>query len=142
MGACNGLEQFEYHKSMFRIDLKQKLACDRAGRFALLCGNVPLVCLPTSVYDLCMSTKLVDNKGRVMLGSAFAGRMVIIDDADPDRVIITPAIAIPEREAWLYKNEEALRLVREGLEQARKRQFSKEPPDLNADAALADTMPD
>jgi hypothetical protein len=83
-----------------------------------------------------MTTKLVDGKGRLMLGSRLAGRMVIIDDSDPEHIIITPAVAIPEKEAWLYKNEEAIRRVRGGLEQARKRRFSKSPPDL--DAALAD----
>lgn len=87
-----------------------------------------------------MSTKLVDMKGRVVLGSAFAGRMVIIDDSDPNRIVVTPAVAIPEREAWLYKNEEALRFVREGLVQARLREFSSTPPDVDADAAFAEEM--
>ena len=89
-----------------------------------------------------MTTKLVDSKGRLMLGSRLAGRMVIIDDTNPDCIVITPAVAIPEREAWLYKNEEALRRVREGLELARKGQFCKTPPDLEADAALADQFED
>ena len=88
-----------------------------------------------------MNTKLVDAKGRLMLGNQFAGRMVLIDDSDSERIVITPAVAIPEREAWLYKNEEALRLVRKGLENARARRFC-EPPDLDADAALADSIED
>jgi hypothetical protein len=87
-----------------------------------------------------MATKLVDNKGRLMLGSRLAGRMVIINDSDPDHIIITPAVAIPEREAWLYQNEEALRRVRLGLEQARAGDFCETPPDLDADAALADQI--
>ena len=87
-----------------------------------------------------MTTKLVDSKGRLMLGNKLAGRMVLVDDSDPEHIIITPAVAIPECEAWLYKNEEALRRVRAGLEQARKGQFSKSPPDLDADAALADAI--
>jgi hypothetical protein len=89
-----------------------------------------------------MTTKLVDAKGRLMLGNRLAGRMVIIDDSDPEHIIITPAVAIPEKEAWLYKNVEAIKRVRAGLEKARKRQFSKSPPDLNADAALADEIGD
>jgi hypothetical protein len=89
-----------------------------------------------------MTSKVVDNKGRVMLGSRLAGRMVIIDDSDPDCIVITPAVAIPEREAWLYKNEGALNRVRAGLEQARQGQFSAAPPDLDADAALADQLED
>ena len=88
-----------------------------------------------------MTTKLVDSKGRLMLGNRLAGRMVIIDETDPDRIVITPAVAIPEREAWLYKNEEALKRVRKGLAEARARRFC-EPPDLDADAALANSIED
>ncbi len=89
-----------------------------------------------------MTTKLVDKKGRVVLGSAFAGRMVILNDADPGRIIITPAVAIPEHEAWLYKNEEALCLVRAGLDESQNRQFSTAPPDLSADKILVDAFSD
>ena len=87
-----------------------------------------------------MTTKLIDGKGRLMLGSKLAGRMVIVDDSDPAHIVITPAVAIPEKEAWLYKNKEALESVRAGLEQARKGEFSKFPPDLDADRALADAI--
>jgi len=59
-----------------------------------------------------MTTKIIDSKGRLALGSDFAGRLVIVDDADPDKIIVTLARAIPEKEAWLYQNEEALRRVR------------------------------
>lgn len=87
-----------------------------------------------------MTTKLIDNKGRLMLGTALAGRMVIVDASDPERIVISPAVAIPEREAWLYKNKEALSRVRKGLEQARNGHFSKSPPNLDEDAALADQL--
>jgi hypothetical protein len=89
-----------------------------------------------------MTSKVVDSKGRLMLGSRLAGRMVIVDDSDPDCIVITPAVAIPEREAWLYKNEGAMNRVRAGLEQARQGRFSESPPDLDADAALADQLED
>jgi hypothetical protein len=87
-----------------------------------------------------MTTKLIDKKGRLMLGTTLAGRMVIVDDSDPDQIVISPAVAIPEREAWLYKNKEALSRVRKGLEQAREGKFSESPPDLDKDAALADQL--
>ena len=89
-----------------------------------------------------MTTKTIDSKGRLVLGSHLAGKLVIIDDSDPDRIVITPARAIPEREAWLYQNEEALRRVRRGLAQARQGDLSKSPPDLDADAALAAKLAD
>jgi hypothetical protein len=85
-----------------------------------------------------MVTKLIDKKGRLMLGAALAGRMVIVDDSDPNQIVISPAVAIPQREAWLYKNNVALGRVRKGLEQAKTGDFSESPPDLDKDAALAD----
>jgi len=34
---------------------------------------------------------------------------------------------IPKKEEWLWKNKKALRDVLEGIEQARKRKFAKDP---------------
>lgn len=84
-----------------------------------------------------MVIKLADKKGRIVLGPRFADKMVLIDDSDPDRIVVTPAVAIPEREAWLYQNQEALDLVRKGLAEAQSGKFSDNPPDLNADSELA-----
>jgi len=83
-----------------------------------------------------MTTKIVDGKGRVALGSRYIGRTVIVDDSDPERIIVTPAVVIPEREAWLYRNEKALSSVRRGLAEAQAGRFSKKSPDLDADAAI------
>ena len=88
-----------------------------------------------------MTTKTVDSRGRLLLGREYAGRMVIVDDTEPDRLVITPAVAIPEREAWLYRNPEALASVRRGLEQASKHDFV-EGPALAADAKLIAQMDD
>ena len=87
-----------------------------------------------------MTTRLADGKGRLMLGSRFANQMFLIDDGDPGRIVITPAVAVPAVEAWLYQNPSALGLVRQGLAQAKKGQFSKHPPDLKADASLAEKL--
>lgn len=89
-----------------------------------------------------MTTKTIDSKGRLALGNAFAGRLVLVDDANPDKIIITLARAIPEQEVWLYQNEEALGRVRHGLAEARKRRFSKTPPDIDGDAALTAELED
>jgi hypothetical protein len=89
-----------------------------------------------------MTTKLVDSKGRLMLGSEFAGLMLLVDDSTPGQIILKQAVAIPAADAWLYENEKALALVRKGLDQARKGQFSKNPPDLAADAEMAEAIED
>jgi hypothetical protein len=89
-----------------------------------------------------MTTKTVDTKGRRALGRHFAGQLVLIDDSDPERIIIQKAQAIPAREAWLYQNQKALNLVRQGLADVREGRFSKTPPDLDADAELTAELQD
>ena len=49
------------------------------------------------------------------------------------------ARVIPESEAWLYENQEALASVRRGLKQASARKLS-DGPDLNEAARLADRL--
>lgn len=88
-----------------------------------------------------MTTKTIDQRGRLGLGQAFAGQTVIVDDSDPDRIIITRAKVIPAREAWLYENEKALGLVRQGLVEAKAGKFS-DPPDLSADAEFIGKLDD
>ncbi len=87
-----------------------------------------------------MATKVVDSKGRIALGSRFVGRTVIVDDSDPERIVITPAVVIPESEAWLYRNKKALNSVRKGLAEAQERRFAKDTPNLDEDSTLVDEL--
>ncbi len=89
-----------------------------------------------------MITKTIDERGRLVLGPAFAGRTVIVDDSDPDRIVIIPAKVVPAREAWLHENEHALALVLRGLAEAKAGISSENPPDIDADAELADRLDD
>lgn len=89
-----------------------------------------------------MTTKIVDSKGRITLSTSLAGRTVIVDDSNPAKIVITPAVVIPEHEAWLYKNPKALKAVREGLEQLKQGKYSKKKFDLAAAQRLADQMED
>jgi len=88
-----------------------------------------------------MTTKTIDSRGRVLLGAEYAGQLVLVEET-ADRIVIQKATAIPQREAWLYENEKALNLVRQGLDQALAGQFSAAPPDLDADAALVANLAD
>ena len=81
-------------------------------------------------------TKTTDNKGRVVLGGRFANRAVIVQELSDTEVVIKLARDIPESEAWLYENSEALAAVRMGLTQARAGEVTQ-APDVHADAALA-----
>jgi hypothetical protein len=84
---------------------------------------------------IAMTTKLVDSKGRLALGSRFAGCMVIVNDDNPNQIVIRPAVAIPADQAWLFQNQQAMDLVRKGLEEARAGQFSTRPPVIGTETA-------
>lgn len=85
-------------------------------------------------------TKTTDAKGRLTLGQEFANKTFIIKHQSDTEILFTLARVVPEREAWLYENQEAKNRVAAGLQQAKARQFSDSPPDLDADAALADEL--
>lgn len=77
-----------------------------------------------------MATKQLDSKGRLSLGKNLANRIVIVDDSDATRIVVTPAVVIPEHEAWLYSNSAAHEMVKKGIDAARQGQFSTNPPDV------------
>lgn len=86
-------------------------------------------------------TKTADPKGRVALGGDFANRAVIVERLSDTEVLVKLARVIPESEAWIYENAEALGSVRRGLAQARARQAGQ-GPDLEADSRLAAELED
>ena len=86
--------------------------------------------------------KSTDSKGRVTLGGHFANRAVIVEHRSDDEVIVRLARVVPEREVWLCENPKALASVRRGLEQARKGNVTKNPPDLKAATKLAGQLED
>jgi hypothetical protein len=86
-------------------------------------------------------TKNVDSKGRLTLGESFANQTVLIEPRGEGEVLVKLARVIPAREAWLYKNKEALASVRRGLQQAVEGQ-SVPGPDLEAVASLVEQLQD
>ncbi len=80
-----------------------------------------------------MTTKTADSKGRVALGKDFANSPVMIERVSPTEVRITKARVVPDSEGWLWDNQEALKMVKRGLRQAKNREFAEHPPDLDLD---------
>jgi len=78
-----------------------------------------------------MTTTRADSKGRVALGKAFANSPVIIQWVSSTEARIVKARVIPESEAWLWDNQEAIGMVKRGLQEAGKRSFAENPPDLD-----------
>jgi len=89
-----------------------------------------------------MTTKTADSKGRVALGKEFANCPVMIQRVGPNEIRVIKARVIPEDEAWLWDNEEAMGRVKRGIKQAKRLEFADSPPDLDADDRLVDELDD
>jgi len=72
--------------------------------------------------------KTPDAKNRISLGRLAEGvegfRMTIDED---HRIILEPIAMIPAREAWLFRNKEALASVASAVDRARRHEFVDSP---------------
>lgn len=84
--------------------------------------------------------KTVDAKGRLTLGQKYAGRMVQLVE-EQNEVVVKIMRVIPEDEAWLYENEAALGMVKQGISQIRAGEVTR-GPDLAEAFSFAETIPD
>jgi hypothetical protein len=87
-----------------------------------------------------MSLKTIDDKGRLTLGRAFAGRTVEVEK-EGDTLVVKFRRVVPDREAWLWENELAKAMVDRGLRQARDGELS-DGPDVAAAFDFADGLPE
>ena len=78
---------------------------------------------------------IADSKARVTLaralkelGAVFGDRKVrfhVSIERSTGRIVLTPAVTVPLREAWLYENPKALKTLRSGVAQAGRGQVVK-----------------
>lgn len=73
------------------------------------------------------SLKVADAKGRVLLGPNVARQPVQVEEHGAGEWIIRLIEPVPIKEAWLFKNPEALRRLRNGVQQAQNREFTADP---------------
>ncbi|TVR59778.1 MAG: hypothetical protein EA426_06945 [Spirochaetaceae bacterium] len=60
-----------------------------------------------------------DKKGRITLGSLLRGASSVRVSVDEQsRIVLEPYAEVPLREAWLYENADALKSVRQGLNES------------------------
>ncbi len=78
-----------------------------------------------------LQPRKIDSKGRVMLGSEFAGAIVLVEHTDNGDIIIHPAMVVPKHEAWVHNNPEVASDLARALDQASKKQFASNPIDIN-----------
>ena len=65
-----------------------------------------------------MKTYTTDASGRICLVKEFANKMFSLV-VKHGNIELVPVQIVPEKEAWLYKNSEALMAVQQGLKQAK-----------------------
>lgn len=85
-----------------------------------------------------VTTKMVDERGRLSLGREFAERLVIVKRVAVGVLQIVMAEAVPARESWLYKNAAVLNSVMQGLEDAKHGDLVEGPDRTAGDALLGD----
>jgi len=64
------------------------------------------------------AAKQIDSKGRLLLGSEFAGATFLVETQKDGTLILRPALTVPVETAWFFKNQKAQNLVKAGLEEA------------------------
>ena len=64
----------------------------------------------------------LDSKGRIALGKFVSDGVTgfEVSAQDDGSLILSPTVEIPAREAWIFKNKQALASVKRGLQQASK----------------------
>lgn len=98
-------------------------------------GIIPLDIIPTRGYTNPMAKKRsgkaakeggfvdcgavkVDAKHRVVLKEPVAEHYKVYRNDETGEILLDPQVMIPAREAWLWKNKEALASLRRGIKQA------------------------
>ena len=71
--------------------------------------------------------KVADSKGRVVLGPNVANQSVQVEESGVGEWTVRLVEPVPVKEAWLFKNPEALRRVQNGFQQAQNREFVPDP---------------
>lgn len=69
-----------------------------------------------------------DSKGRITLGKLAKGVESFGVTREKDgRIILEPMVSIPKREMWLYQNKKALKMVLDGIEDAKAGRVKRRP---------------
>ena len=71
-------------------------------------------------YKRNFRTSQADSKGRIVLGATHADKAFRVRQLPDGNILLEPIVMVHEREAWLYRNPEALAMVRKGIEQSKR----------------------
>ena len=59
-----------------------------------------------------------DSAGRIVIGREYAQEQFSVEPQPNGEIILRPVVVMAKSEAWLFQNQEALSMVRRGLEQS------------------------
>lgn len=59
-----------------------------------------------------------DGRGRITLGAELKTKQFRVLKNALGQILLDPVVPIPERELWLWENQEALKSVKKGLQEA------------------------
>jgi hypothetical protein len=71
--------------------------------------------------------KVVDSKGRLILGNRYNGKQFLIKEGTDGIIILTPSISVPVKEQWLWSNVAAMDSLQKGLNEAENGQRAEDP---------------
>ena len=77
----------------------------------------------------------VDKSGRLCLGKEFIGRTFAMSVAKDGSISLVPGQFVPDKEAWLYQNKDAMASLKRGLKQASQGEGAPLSFDLKEDDA-------
>lgn len=69
-------------------------------------------------FTLVKDSVKADDRGRLTLGEVGKGRSYRVSTNSSGQILLDPVVNVPERELWLWQNDEARESVRRGTSQA------------------------
>ncbi len=75
---------------------------------------MPIVLEPNAVFEDIKDAIKADEKGRVLLGRDFAGKNYRVAMSANGEILLTPIVAIPERDLWLIRTRKPWRCSSKG----------------------------
>ncbi|MBE9242957.1 hypothetical protein [Synechocystis salina] len=74
--------------------------------------------MPNKEFQVVKEIVQPDSRGRISLGTEVKSKTYRVLANDLGEILLEPVVAVPEREAWLFKNPGALSAVKHGLQES------------------------
>lgn len=72
----------------------------------------------TNQFYTVKKSVVADKRGRITLGTEVKTKEFRVLQNDLGQILLDPIVQIPERELWLWQNQQALKSIKQGLQEA------------------------